>query len=82
LDIFSKDIETIFIQHFSYTFYLNDHYMMSSDYIDCLDVGIMPEEGSQYWVANFIQKTFDEIIKVKRPDIAEEIKKNTEMLLK
>jgi hypothetical protein len=81
LDVFSKDIEAIFIQHFAYIFYINDHYMMSSDYIDCLDIGVTPEENSQYFVAGFIQKAFDEIIKVKRPDIAEEIKRNTQMEL-
>lgn len=79
LDVFARDIEAIFIQHFAYIFYLNEHYMMSSDYIDSMDVGMTPEEGSQNWVANFIQKTFDETIKVKRPDIADEIKQKTEM---
>ena len=81
LDIFSKDIESIFIQHFAYIFYINDQYMSSSDYMDYLEVGMIPIENSQYWVANFIQNTFDEIIKTKRPDIAEEIKKNTIMEL-
>lgn len=81
LVIFAKDIESIFIQHLAYTFYLNDHYMMSSDYIDCLDMGIQPEEDSQYWVANFIQEIFDKVIKTKRYDIAEEIKRHTTMQL-
>lgn len=81
LDIFSKDIEAIFIQHFAYTFYLNDHYMMSSDYMDSREVGMMPEEGSEYWVAPFIQRAFDMIIKAKRLDIAEEIKSKTLMQL-
>ena len=30
--------------------------MMSTDYIDSLDCGIQPPDGSQYWVAPFIQK--------------------------
>lgn len=81
LNIFAKDIEAIFIQHFAFIFYLNDHYMMSSDYMDSLDVGMMPEEDSQYWVAPFIQKTFDMIIKAKRQDIADEIKSKTLMHL-
>jgi hypothetical protein len=81
LDVFSKDIEAIFIQHFAYIFYLNDHYMMASDYIDCLDEDIVPEENSQYFVAGFIQKVFDEIIRVKRADIANEIKRKTNMKL-
>ncbi|HDK26942.1 MAG TPA: hypothetical protein ENG48_07640 [Candidatus Atribacteria bacterium] len=81
LDAISFDMESLFIQHFAYIFYLNDHYFMSSDYIDSLDVGMTPEKGSQYWVASFIQEIFDKIIKLKRPDIAKEIKKNTEMKL-
>jgi hypothetical protein len=79
LDTFSKDLEDIFIQHFSFVFYLNDHYWMSSDYIDSLDVGATPEEGSQYFVAPFIQNIFDKVIKAKRPDIAKEIKSKSSM---
>ena len=82
LDIFSRDIQDIFIQHFAYIFYLQDSYMMSSDYIDSLDVGLTPVEDSQYWVAGFIQDIFDNIIKIKRPDIADLIKNNTSMELK
>lgn len=81
LDSFSKDLEDIFIQHFCYIFYLNEHYMMSSDYTDSLEVGAIPEEGSQYFVAPFIQNIFDQVIKVKRPDLAYEIKSKTAMTL-
>ena len=42
---------------------------------------MQPEEDSQYWVAPFVQEVFDKIIKTKRYDIAEEIKKNTTMQL-
>lgn len=82
LNRFAQDIEDIFIQHFAYIFYLNDYYMMSSDYIDCLDMEIEPEKDSQYRVAPFIQELFDEIIKPKRYDIAKEIKEKTCMQLK
>jgi hypothetical protein len=81
LNTFSKDLENIFILHFSYLFYLNDHDMMSSDYVDSLECGITPEEGSQYYVAPFVQKIFDDVIKRNRMDLAEEIKKNTSMKL-
>lgn len=81
LNVFSKDIEALFIQHFAYIFYLNEHYMMSSDYIDRLDIGMQPEEGSQYWVIPFVQEVFDKIIKLQRDDIAEEIKKSSRMQL-
>jgi hypothetical protein len=81
LDSFSKDLQDIFILHLSYLFYQNDHYMMSSDYVDSLDCGLTPVEDSQYWVAPFIQDIFDKIIKVNRPDIAEAIKGKTSMKL-
>jgi hypothetical protein len=81
LDSFSRDLKDIFILHLSYLFYQNDHYMMSSDYVDSLDCGLTPEEDSQYWVASFIQNIFDKIIKVNRPDIAETIKVKTAMKL-
>lgn len=81
LDSFSKDLKDIFILHLSYLFYQNDHYMMSSDYVDSLDCGLTPEEDSQYWVAPFIQDIFDKVIKVNRPDIAETIKGKTAMKL-
>lgn len=81
LEGFSKDLEDIFIQHFSYVFYLNDHYMMASDYRDSLDVGLTPHEGSEYFVAPFIKNIFDSVIKAKRPDLANEIKIHTAMKL-
>ncbi len=81
LDSFSKDLKNIFILHLSYLFYQNDHYMMSSDYVDSLDCGLTPDEGSQYWVAPFIQDIFDKVIKANRPDIAETIKGKTAMKL-
>ena len=82
LNIFSTDVAAIFIQHFAYLFYLNEHYMSSSDYSDYMDMGMKPEEGSQYWVAPFIQDIFDKWIKPNRPDIADEIKLKTFMELK
>ena len=81
LNTFASDLEQVFILHLSYLFYLNEHYMMSSDYVDSLDLGLVPEEGSQYYVAPFVQKTFDIFLKKKRPDIAEKIKSQTEMKL-
>ncbi|MDD3244760.1 MAG: hypothetical protein PHU47_01285 [Candidatus ainarchaeum sp.] len=79
LDLFSSDLNDIFIQHFSYVFYLNDHYMMSSDYIDALDNGISPGENSQYLIAPFIQDIFDTVIIKKRNDIAVLLKNNSRM---
>ena len=81
LNVFYKDLCNLFVMHFSYLFFLNEHYMMSSDYVDSLDMGLFPEENSQYYVAPFIQEIFDSEIKIRRPDLAEAIKKKTEMML-
>lgn len=81
LDLFRTDLENIFILHLSCIFYLNEHYMISSDYTDALDVGLNPEPDSQYWVAPFIQEIFSSTIEKKRPDVAEMIKKKTVMHL-
>ncbi|EHJ91474.1 hypothetical protein [Vreelandella boliviensis] len=81
LDHLAEDLRDIFILHLSYIFSLHQHYMMSSDYVDHLDCGMQPPKDSQYWVAPFIQKVFDEIIKKNRPDIASCISENTSMHL-
>ena len=82
LDELSDDIRDIFIKHFIWLFTLNEHYMTSSDYMDSLECGITPEEGSQYYVAPFIQEVFDGIIKKHRMDLALELKNTTCMKLK
>jgi hypothetical protein len=81
LNTFSTDLTAVFVHHFAYLFYLNDHYMTSTDYVDYLDLGMTPVEDSQYWVAPFIKNVFDKWIKPNRPDIANEIKAKTKMKL-
>lgn len=81
LDIFSSDVEALFIQHLAYIFYLNDHYMASSDYTDYLEMDMTPPEDAQYWVAPIVQDVFTNVICKSRPDIADTIKKNTSMQL-
>jgi hypothetical protein len=77
----SRDLESVFIFHLAYLFYLNDHYMMASDYVDSLDLGLIPEDGSENYVAPFIQDIFDTVIQPTRPDLAAAIKGNTAMRL-
>jgi hypothetical protein len=81
LDKFSYDLENIFVLHLSYLFYINEHYMMSSDYIDSLDVDETPKPNSQYFVAPFVQDIFNSVIKKSRMDLATEIKSKTAMFL-
>lgn len=81
LDVFCEDVRNLFILHMAYVFYFLDHYMSSSDYLDYLEVGMTPNEGSQYWVAPFVQDIFDEVIKKERSDIADAIKQHSCMSL-
>ncbi len=67
--------------HLSYIFTLKGYYMSSDDYMSSLECGIEPEDGSQYFVAPFVQDVFDNLIKVDRMDIYDEIKNNTYMNL-
>lgn len=81
LDIMSKDVLNLVILHLGYMFYHNWQYMMSSDYLDALECQMQPEEGSQYWVAPFVQSMFDEVITPARPDLTALIKKSSSMQL-
>lgn len=81
LERFRRDAQDIFAFHLGYVFFLNDHYMMSSDYLDALECNMQPEENSQYWVAPFIQDIFNEVITPERPDITAAIKANCAMQL-
>lgn len=81
LDTLSADVKDVFILHLAYLFFLKGYYMTSSDYLDALECDIVPVEGSQYWVAPFIQEVFDNILSKQRPDIVNAIKKKTYMEL-
>jgi hypothetical protein len=66
-DVFLSKIQTVlstlFELHLSFLFSLNPHYLTSSDYRDCLEMGMTPPEGSEYWIAPFAQEIFDTYIK-------------------
>jgi hypothetical protein len=81
LEEFFNDLRDVLILHVAFMFFLNDHYMMSSDYVDCLECGMTPEPDSQYWVAPFVQDIFDQTVKRARPDIAATIKQHSSMHL-
>lgn len=81
LERFAEDVKDVFVLHLGYVFFLNGHYMMSSDYMDALDCNTQPEEGSQYWVAPFVQDIFSEVVTPRRPDITATIKASSAMQL-
>lgn len=57
-------LKNIFSVHFSYLFVLNPTSLTSSDYIDALECGLNPEEGSQNRVAPFVQEIFEKYIAI------------------
>lgn len=81
LDRLANDVRDVFVLHLGYVFFLNDHYMMSSDHLDALECNMEPEADSQYWVAPFIQDIFHEVVTPRRPDITAAIKANSTMQL-
>lgn len=81
LKAFRDDVRDLFLLHIAYIFFVNDHYMMSSDYVDALECGMQPEADSQYWVAPFIQDIFDTVVTPFRPDIVSVIRDTSAMHL-
>ncbi|WP_297251756.1 hypothetical protein [uncultured Prevotella sp.] len=59
----------------AFVFHLNPVYMMASDYMDYIEMGIKPPVGSDCWISPYGQKAYDKYIK---PNIklAEFIKNN------
>lgn len=60
IDIVLKQIFTI---HLSFIFHLNPEYLMTTDYMDHLEVGETPPKGCEKWIASYAQQAFDEYIK-------------------
>lgn len=56
-------LNQLFLLHLSFIFHLNPQYLMASDYIDYMDEGLTPPEGSEAWIASFAQDAFDKVIK-------------------
>lgn len=56
-------LNQLFLLHLSFIFHLNSQYLMSSDYMDYMEIGLTPPEGCETWIAPFAQKAFDKVIK-------------------
>ena len=50
----------------AFIFHLNPLYLMASEYMDYIEIGEQPPQGSDTWIAPFAQVAFDKWIK---PDI-------------
>ena len=55
-------VKTLFTLHFSFIITLNPHYLMASDYRDCIEMGLIPPSGSEYWIAPFAQEAFNKYV--------------------
>lgn len=53
--------------------------IMSTDYVDCLDLSIKPPEGSQYWVAPFIVDFFKKNLDLIDKSCIDYLRENTPM---
>lgn len=76
-----SDLRDVLVLHLAYVFTINYAYMGSSDYIDALECGLEPEEGSQNWVSRLVQELFDNFITPWRPDVTTVIQANSLMEL-
>lgn len=56
-------LNQIFTIHLSFIFHLNPEYLMSSDYMEYLEVGEKPPVGCESQIAPFAQQAFDKYIK-------------------
>lgn len=65
-----KSLSFFFSIHFAFIYCGDSNYMMSSDYIDYLDCGSQPPEGSERWVAPSVATAFD-IVKNTVPNVAD-----------
>lgn len=81
LDQLANDVRDVFLLHIAYVLFLRQNYMMSSDFIDCLECGVTPDADSQYLVAPYVQEVFDQTIAKHRPDVAAVIREHTTMHL-
>lgn len=76
LNRFHQYLNSIFSFHFASVIFTTSHYLMATDYRDCLECDMAPPEDSQNWVAPIGQDAFNKFIEP-MPSIAEFLKKNT-----
>ena len=56
-------LKSFFTMHIAFVFHLNSHYMMASDYVEYLEVGETPPEGTERMIAPYAQEAFDKYLK-------------------
>lgn len=79
LKLLADDMKYITVTFLFLLIFCSPLSVMSMDYIDHLDYGDVPPEGSQYWVAPFIEKFIASNINLIDENCYEYLKKNTSM---
>lgn len=79
LDLFLEDMRYVILLNLSYIFYLNPHYMTSSDVFDYLDCSLEIPVDMQYHVAPYIKNIFENLIDKEAKEIGRMIRENTDM---
>jgi hypothetical protein len=77
----ADDTRDIVIQHLAYTFCLSGHYMMSNDYIDAIEMGMVPDAAAENWVAPQVQDFMREHVGPRVPDLIPTLREHTGMAL-
>ena len=81
LELLNTCICDLFRYHYASCIYLNPQYFMASDYIDYMDLGLTPPEGSENWIASIAQDMFDRVIKPHK-ELALFLKENVDLNIK
>lgn len=55
--------------------------MMSSDFVDYVECGLLPPEDCQYWVNPIVQEMLNEVVVTFRPDLYSALKEDSAMHL-
>ena len=63
LSSISVILNQLMVIQIAFIFHLNPEYLMASDCMDCMELGLTPPEGSIEWIAPFAQDAFDRYIK-------------------
>lgn len=71
-----ENVRLVSIYFLSLLLLLDSHLIMSSDYIDCLELNLEPPEDSQYWIANVFQEYFDKHIYELSPELVKYLRDN------
>lgn len=81
LENISEILNQLMTIQVAFIFHLNPTYFMASDYMDYMECGETPPEGSENWIATFAQTAFDKYVK-QCSKLAEYIKRTCRLEIK